>query len=53
MTEEGLEGADVGAGLEQMGREGVPQRMTGDPLGDASLDGRTRTARWITLSCRW
>src|SRR6187551_2619715 len=45
MSEQLLDDAQVGAALEQMGREAVPQRVRTDPLGQAgpcrcALDAR-------------
>ena len=43
MPEQDLDGPDVGAGLEQVGGEAVPQRVDGDVLAQAR--GRARPAR--------
>ena len=37
MAQQPLDDANVGAGLEQVRGEVVPQRMSGDALGDAAL----------------
>jgi hypothetical protein len=35
VTEEGLDQADIDPGLEEVGREGVPERVEGDLSGDS------------------
>jgi hypothetical protein len=40
MAKEQLDGAQVGAGFEQVNREGVAQRMRADGFGDASTQAR-------------
>jgi hypothetical protein len=35
MTEQQLNGAQIGTGIEQMGSKGVAQHVRAEPLGDA------------------
>ena len=50
VSHEGLDRADIGAGFEQMRREGMAHRVAGGPLGDSRLPDRVREARAVLES---